>query len=311
MGKIAFVFPGQGAQYIGMGKDFYENFTVSKEIFEIANEWAEIDVKKLCFEGPKHDLDKTENTQVCVMTASIAALAALKSYGVEADAVAGFSLGEFSALVAADSISFKDAVKIVSIRSRLMQKAFSSGNYGMVAIIGLELEDVRSIVEEVSKKELVSIANINCPKQTVIAGHVKALELASQKAAEKGAKAIRLAVSGAFHTNLLDEAAAKFFDELKLFEINEPAIPIVSNVTGDYLKNDIRKTLKMQMKSPVLWQDSITNLINDGFDTFIEIGPGKVLSGFIKKIDRKAKVLNVEDMQSLQNIINLLEEVKC
>ncbi|KRQ87867.1 Malonyl CoA-acyl carrier protein transacylase [Caloramator mitchellensis] len=311
MGKIAFVFPGQGAQYVGMGKELYDNIELSREVFEIANEAFDGDVSRLCFEGPKEDLDRTENTQVCVLTASIAALMALKERGIKADAVAGFSLGEYSALVAADVINIYDAVKIVKIRSDLMQDAFKDTNYGMAAIIGLELNEVRNIVEEACKIEFIEVANINCPKQTVIAGHKKALEAASNVAIEKGGKAIRLSVSGAFHTILLNQAADKFYKEIEKFEFKPPFIPIIANETGDYLNGDIKESLKMQMKSSVLWEDSVKRLIQDGFDTFIEIGPGKVLSGFIKKIDRKVRVLNIEDMKSLENTINALGEIKC
>lgn len=309
MGKIAFIFPGQGAQYVGMGKELAENIEVSREIFEIADKELDFSISKICFEGTEEELNKTENTQPAILTTSIAVLKALEEKGIKCDVTAGLSLGEYSALVCNGAVTFEDAVKLVKKRGRFMQEAVPEGIGTMAAIIGLDAEKVSEACEEASEKGFVAIANLNCPKQIVIAGEIAAVEFACDKATEKGAKrAIRLNVSAPFHTAMLKPAADKLEKELEVITIDEFKIPVMTNTTGNYIdnKDDVKDILKQQVMSSVLWENIIRKMIEDGVDTFVEIGPGKVLSGFVKKVDRKLKILNVEDLKSLENTVEKL-----
>lgn len=310
MGKIAFIFPGQGAQYTGMGKELAENIESSRKVFEAANTSLGFDIKSLCFEGLKEELDKTENTQPAILTTSIAALRALQDFGIKADVVCGLSLGEYSALVANDVIDFEEAVKLVKKRGKFMQEAVPAGIGTMAAIMGLSADVVREICAQSSFAGIIEPANFNCPGQIVIAGEVEAVKIACEKAKEKGAKrAMLLAVSAPFHTSMLKPAAEKLEEELSNIQIGEIQIPIITNVTAGYVKNkdEIKGILKKQVMSSVLWEDTINLLIKDGVDTFIEIGPGKVLSGFVKKVDKSVNVLNVEDLQSLNKTVDFLK----
>lgn len=311
MSKTAFIFPGQGAQYIGMGKELFENIEECRNIFNIADSELHFELSKLCFEGTQEELNITENTQPAILTTSIAALMALKQQGIECDVTAGLSLGEYSALVCSGAMDFKDAVKLVKKRGRYMQEAVPVGIGTMAAIIGLETNYVYEACSEARTSGIVEIANLNCPGQIVIAGEIAAVELACEKAKEKGAKrAMLLSVSAPFHTSMLKPAAVKLEIELQNINLGEIAIPVMTNVTGDYVKtkDDIKANLKLQVMSSVLWETIIRNMIKDGVDTFVEIGPGKVLSGFIKKIDRKLTVVNVEDMASLNKAVELLKQ---
>ncbi|MBC8060308.1 MAG: ACP S-malonyltransferase [Clostridiaceae bacterium] len=309
MGKIAFIFSGQGAQYPGMGKDLYENFEVSKEIFEKAKIALGFDVTKLCFEGPQEELNKTENTQPTILTMSIAALRALESKGIHADVTAGLSLGEYSALVCSGVFKFEDAVKLVKKRGRFMQDAVPVGIGAMAAILGLEAEKIKEACEKASEIGIVEGANFNCPGQIVIAGEVKAVERAAAICKELGAKrAMMLPVSAPFHTSMLAPAGEKLAEELKDIELLEMNIPVITNVTGEYIEDigQVKEILKTQLKSSVMWEHTIRNMIRDGVDTFVEIGPGKTLCGFVKKIDKNLKIVNVEDLASLENAVTII-----
>ena len=311
MSKIAFIFPGQGAQYIGMGKELFENIEVCKNIFNIADKELNFELSKLCFEGTEEELNITENTQPAILTTSIAALMALKEQGIKCDVTAGLSLGEYSALVCSGAMDFKDAVKLVKKRGRFMQEAVPVGIGTMAAIIGLEANLVEEACSEARTSGIVEIANLNCPGQIVIAGEIAAVELACDIAKEKGAKrAMLLSVSAPFHTSMLKPAAEKLEIELENINLEDITIPVMTNVTGDYVKSkdDIKANLKLQVMSSVLWETIIRNMIKDGVDTFVEIGPGKVLSGFVKKIDRKLTVVNVEDMASLDKAVEILKQ---
>ncbi|MBU3129033.1 ACP S-malonyltransferase [Clostridium tagluense] len=311
MSKIAFIFPGQGAQYIGMGKELFENIEECRNIFNIADSELGFELSKLCFEGTQEELNITENTQPAILTTSIAALVALSQKGIKCDVTAGLSLGEYSALVCSGAMDFKDAVKLVKKRGRFMQQAVPVGIGTMAAIIGLTTNCVEEVCIEARASGIVEISNLNCPGQIVIAGEIAAVELACAVALEKGAKkAVILPVSAPFHTSMLKPAAEKLEIELENINLKDIIVPVMTNVNGDYVKNkdDIKANLKLQVMSCVLWETIIRNMIKDGVDTFVEIGPGKVLRGFIKNIDRKLTVLNVEDMVSLDKAVEVLKK---
>ncbi|WP_123054874.1 ACP S-malonyltransferase [Clostridium sp. JN-1] len=310
MGKTAFLFPGQGAQYVGMGKELYENIDVCKEIFDEADRALGFPLSKMCFEGPKESLDSTENTQPAVLTMSIAVLRALEESGIKADVTAGLSLGEYSALVASGVLDFTQAVQLVKKRGRYMQEAVPIGIGAMAAIIGLDEESLRTICKRCETSGIVEIANLNCPGQIVIAGEKKAVDLACEEAKSSGAhKAVKLSVSGPFHTSMLKPAADKLEKELKNINLKDFEIPVITNVTGEIVKNkdDVKPYLKKQVMSTVLFEKSIRNMIDMGADKFVEIGPGKALSGFVKRVDRKLTILNIQDLESLKSAVEKLK----
>lgn len=304
--KIAFVFAGQGAQYIGMGKELYENYDICKDIFNRANEVLGFDLTELIFNGEKSDLDITENTQPAILTTSIAALEVLKAEGITPAVVAGLSLGEYSALVASSALSFDNAVALVRKRGKFMQEAVPVGIGGMAAIIGLSLDKLKDVLNTASEKGKVEIANYNTPSQIVIGGEIEAVNLAVELCKEAGAKrAIPLKVSGPFHTSLLEEASIKLEKELENIEFSEFKIPVLSNVTADVINNksDLKDLLVKQVKSSVRWSEIINKMIDMGVDTFIELGPSRTLTSFIREISREVKTYNVEDMKSLKKTL--------
>lgn len=309
MNKVAFIFSGQGSQYIGMGKEIALNFPESMAVFDKADKALHMPLKELCFEGSEEELNLTENTQPAVLTTSIALLRALESYDIHADVVAGLSLGEFSALVCNGVLDFEDAVKLVKKRGRYMQEAVPAGQGTMAAILGLDRECIDSICNEASPYGIIEPANYNCKGQVVIAGEVDAVAKGCELAKEKGARRVLpLKVSGPFHTSMLEAAAESLEESLKDIEVKVPRIPYITNVTAEYVTNadDIKPLLVRQVMSPVYWEDIIRRMINDGVEIFIEIGPGRSLSSFVKKVDRKKTVLNVEDMKSLNKLVNTL-----
>ena len=303
--KTVFMFSGQGAQYVGMCKELYENFDCAKEIFDRADKALGFSIKDMCFEN-EEELNKTENTQPAILTVSIAALKVLEEKGIKADYVAGLSLGEYSAHVASGSMNFDEAVALVKKRGKYMTEAVPFGVGGMYAIMGLERDLVLECCKEVSDIGYVAPANYNAPGQIVIAGIAEAVEKAAEIAKEKGAKlTVKLNVSGPFHTELLKPASEKLAKELENINIGNMEIPVITNVTGNIIENneDIAPLLIKQVMSPLKWEDTIKTLSELGVDTFIEIGPGKALSGFVKRTIKGATILNVEDMKSLEKTL--------
>ncbi len=305
MSKIAFIFPGQGAQVCGMGKDFYEQTEIGRQVFDRASELLGFSMPQLCFE--KNDkLDITEYTQAAMVTTSIAMMRVLMDKGISPDVAAGLSLGEYCALAAAGVMSDEDAITTVRQRGILMQEAVPVGIGAMAAILAL---DAAKIEEVLSTMEGVWIANYNCPGQIVISGKKEAVEEACSKLKEAGAKrAIMLNVSGPFHSKMLTEAGKKLGDVLESVEIHTPRIPYVANVTASYVTtaDPVKDLLVQQVSSSVRWQQSVEAMIADGVDTFVEIGPGKTLAGFIRKISRDAKVYNVEKLEDIDKVVEAL-----
>lgn len=296
------LFPGQGAQHEGMGKEVYEGSKAAREVFECASDTAGIDVAKLCFESSMEELSKTVNSQIAIFTHSMAAYAALKEAGVSFSACAGFSLGEYTALAASGIVSLEDGIKIVRKRGQVMQKAADSMDSGMAAVLGLEDEAVEKACAEVTSGIVIPV-NYNCPGQLVIAGERQALNDAIERCKAAGARrALPLAVSGAFHTPLLNEAAEELGEFLSDIKFNEPTMPIYTNVTGDILKtDDMISHLKTHMVSPVRWKTLMANGIKAGLKTGCEIGTGKTLIGFAKKIDKELSILPVETMENVES----------
>lgn len=313
MSKLAFVFPGQGAQKVGMGKDFYDNYDVAKKMFKEADEALGYSIMKMCFEGPEEDLKLTANTQPAILTISCIANEILKENGIQPEITGGHSLGEYSALVAAGVLNFQDAVALVHKRGSYMQEAVPVGEGGMAAIIGVDRDKIVEVCQQVSAESPVQAVNFNCPGQIVIAGATKGVELAVEKLKAAGAKkAVILPVSAPFHSTLMKPAAEKLAVELDKVTISDAKIPVVANVSAEILTKaeDIKASLVAQAASPVLWEDCVARMNEFGADVLLEAGPGKTLCGFNRRIDKTITSLNVEDVASLEKSLDYFKEVR-
>lgn len=301
MGKIAFIFPGQGAQKAGMGKDFYEKYDTAKKVFDSASEWLDLDMKALCFDE-NDKLDLTEYTQAALVTTCLAMEKVVEEMGLHPDVTAGLSLGEYCAIEAAGGMDLKDAITTVRKRGILMEQAVPAGQGSMAAVMGMETEKIEEVISDIPD---VSIANYNCPGQIVITGEEKAVSAAGEALKEAGARrVIPLKVSGPFHCELLKGAGEKLGQALEAVELQPFSIPYVTNVTAGYVTepDSVKELLVRQVFSSVRWQQCVEAMIRDGVDTFVEIGPGKTLTGFLKKIDRSVKALHVEKAEDLETV---------
>jgi [acyl-carrier-protein] S-malonyltransferase len=311
MSKVAFVFPGQGSQFVGMGATLVEQSEAARRVFEQADEALGFSLSALCFQGPEEELRLTANTQPAILTTSLAVLAALREKlpDYAPDFVAGHSLGEYSALAAAGSLSFTDAVKTVRARGQFMEEAVPAGQGAMAAVLGMEREALHAVCEAVSASgHPVQLANLNSPGQIVISGTAEGVKLAGEKAKEAGAKRVMpLNVSGPFHSSLMQPAAEKLQSVLAGIEVKDAKIPVVANVSARPVTEAgaIVDSLVQQVASPVLWEDSVQWMVEQGVTTFVEIGPGKVLAGLVKKIaPAETRIVSVQDMDSLNELVN-------
>lgn len=310
MNKTAFVFPGQGAQYAGMGKDFYENFKESKEIFEKANKALGFDITKLIFEGPDEDLSITKITQPALLTVCMAIYEVIKkNQNTDSVVMGGLSLGEYSALTAANAIDFETAVKLVYNRGNYMQNAVPIGEGGMLALLGCSDEDAINFCNTITEKYgLLEPANFNCPGQIVVGGKKEAVENALKQTSEFHIKkAVKLQVSAPFHTSMLKSAGTRLKEDLQKIKFKKPSCDVISNVDTEYYNDGavIADKLEKQVYNPVRWEECVRKMIADGVTTFVEIGPGKTLSSFIKKIDKNVKAINIDSISSLEVYLQL------
>jgi [acyl-carrier-protein] S-malonyltransferase len=313
MGKLAFLFPGQGSQYCGMGRDLAENFPESQRVFEEANAALGFSMSDLCYTASLEELKQTENTQPAMLTVSVAAYRALEKRGIQPDFVAGHSLGEYSALVAAGGLDFSSAVKLVRARGRYMQEAVPLGDGAMAAILGLAPAEVLEICKKAADNEIVSPANLNSPEQTVISGNAAAVKRAVEIASQNGAKrAVILPVSAPFHCALMAPAQKRLEHDLRVASFGPLRIPLITNVDAEAVTSgdEEREALIRQVTAPVRWLDSVHEMIESGVTIFLEVGPGKVLCGLLRQIDRSVRCLNVEDAASLQATIDKIAQLR-
>ena len=310
MVKIAFVFPGQGSQFVGMGKDFYDHVSSARKLLDEANEVLGCDLTSICFNGPEETLKLTENTQPALLVHSTMALKILRENGIDSVLAAGHSLGEFSALVSAGALQFKDAVRLVRLRGQFMQEAVPVGVGSMAAIIGLELDTLQQLCDQISEDScIVQPANLNSPVQIVIAGHKEAVEQVSEKALKAGAKkAVLLPVSAPFHSALMKPAEIKLQKELEQTEFYDLSYPVITNIEAKPITkgSEARSALVKQVCSPVRWSETMQVLVDQGIETVIELGAGKVLSGLIKRFNRGIKCYQVGDRESLSQTLAAL-----
>ena len=306
MSKTAFIFPGQGSQYVGMGKEFYENLPICREVYDLASEVTGLDLPKLCF-TENEQIHQTEYTQICMLATETAIYMALEQNGYQPDVTAGLSLGEYGALVASGVMTAEEAFEVVRKRGIYMQQAVPTGG-AMAAVLGLDGGKIEQICEQTEEQMqlAVSVANYNCPGQIVISGKEEAVQAAGEACKEAGAKrVVPLKVSGPFHTKLLMDAGKQLREALNKVEIRENFVPYIANVTADYVteQTQVKPLLESQIYSPVRWQQTIERMLADGVDEFVEIGPGKTLSGFIKKINRNVKVCNIDKMEDFVRFV--------
>ena len=313
MGKVAFLFPGQASQYPGMGKELADRYPVARAVFEEADKALGFAISKICFEGTEDELRLTANTQPAILTVSVAAYRVLADKGIMPDFVAGHSLGEYSALVAVGALKFADAVRLVRKRGTYMQEAVPVGVGGMAAIMGLSPAVVQDVCKRAAENEVCAPANLNSPEQTVISGHASAVKRAVEIASQSGAKrAVVLAVSAPFHSALMMPAQEKLEKDLRATAMNFLQVPLVTNVDADTIRkgDEAREALIRQVTMPVRWEESMRMLLDEGVNTFVEVGPGKVLTGLIRQIERSVATLNVEDEKSLLGTLDKIAGAK-